>query len=117
MDAVYMSVCLSLIHIYNGAGIGLNYHLGLFQQKFEDHLQKEVKNPWIQKKSWLKRTEVSYPVKFRGLTLQSRMYEILVTGYNNRTNKLQLFDVDSVDLSLIHILIGRSISFIWQRTP
>lgn len=92
---------------YNGAGIGLNYHLGLFQQKFEDHLQKEVKNPWIQKKSWLKRTEVSYPVKFRGLTLQSRMYEILVTGYNNRTNKLQLFDVDSVD----ETIVGEGIQF------
>lgn len=86
---------------YNGAGIGLNYHLGLFQQKFEDHLQKEVKNPWIQEKSWLKRTDVSYPVKFGGLTLQSRMYEILVTGYNNRTNKLELFDVDSVDEAIV----------------
>lgn len=86
---------------YNGAGIGLNYHLGLFKQEFEDHLQRETANPWIQEKSWLNRTDVSYPVKFRGLTLQSRMYEILVTGYDNRTNKLQLFDVDSVDEEMV----------------
>ena len=29
------------------------------------------------------------------------MYEILVTGYGNRTNKLQLFDIDSVDESIV----------------
>ena len=86
---------------YSGAGIGLNYHLGLFKQKFEDHLQKETVNPWIQPESWLRKTDVSYPVSFRGLTLQSRMYEILVTGYHNRTNKLQLFDVDSVDEGIV----------------
>ena len=80
---------------YSGEGIGLNYHLGLFKQEFEENLQKEMKNPWIQSKSWLKKTEVSYPVQFGKLTLQSRMYEIAVTGYENRTNKLRLFDVDS----------------------
>ena len=86
---------------YNGAGIGLNYHLGLFQQKFADHMQKETKNPWMDRSGWLKRTDVSFPVSFGNMTLQSVMYEILVTGYCNRTNKLQLFDIDSVDESIV----------------
>lgn len=86
---------------YNGAGIGLNYHLGLFQQKFADHMQKETKNPWMDRSGWLKRTDVGFPVSFGIMTLQSVMYEILVTGYGNRTNKLQLFDIDSVDESIV----------------
>ena len=86
---------------YNGAGIGLNYHLGLFQQKFADHMQKETKNPWMERSGWLKRTDVGFPVSFGNMTLQSVMYEILVTGYGNRTKKLQLFDIDSVDESIV----------------
>ena len=86
---------------YNGSGIGLNYHLGLFQQKFADHMQKETKNPWMDRSGWLKRTDVGFPVSFGNLTLQSVMYEILVTGYGNRTNKLQLFDIDSVDERIV----------------
>lgn len=92
---------------YTGAGIGLNYHLGLFKQKFENRLQKETKNPWIEEKSWLTKTDVCYPVKFKDFTLQARKYEIAVTGYDNRTNKLNLFDVDSVDESIV----GDGISF------
>ena len=85
----------------SGDGIGLNYHLGLFNQEFEKELQKETPNPWIEEKSWLVKTEVTYPVAFRGVTLHSRMYDIEVTGYNNQTNKLHLFDVDSVDESIV----------------
>lgn len=92
---------------YTGAGIGLNYHLGLFKQKFENRLQKETKNPWIEEKSWLTKTDICYPVKFKDFTLQARKYEIAVTGYDNRTNKLNLFDVDSVDESIV----GDGISF------
>ena len=92
---------------YTGAGIGLNYHLGLFKQKFENRLQKETKNPWIEEKSWLTKTDVCYPVTFKYFTLQARKYEIAVTGYDNRTNKLNLFDVDSVDESIV----GDGISF------
>ncbi len=84
-----------------GDGIGLNYHLGLFRQEFENNLQKETPNPWIEENSWLIKTDVSYPVSFRGLTLQSRMYDVEVTGYGSRTNKLHLFDVDSVDDSIV----------------
>lgn len=86
---------------YTGAGIGLNYHLGLFKQKFVNRLQKETKNPWIEEKSWLTKTDVCYPVNFKDFTLQARKYEIAVTGYDNRTNKLNLFDVDSVDESIV----------------
>lgn len=85
----------------NGDGIGLNYHLGLFKQEFKNHLQREVKNPWIEEKSWLVKTDVTYPISFRGITLNSRMYDIEVTGYQNGTNKLHLFDVESVDESIV----------------
>ena len=85
----------------SGDGIGLNYHLGLFKQVFEDELQKETPNPWIENKSWLTKTDVTYPVKFGNLTLNSRMYDIEVTGYNNYTNKLHLFDLDSVDEGIV----------------
>lgn len=85
----------------NGDGIGLNYHLGLFKQEFEDELQKEMPNPWMEKDSWLVRREVSYPVSFGGLTVHSRLYDIAVTGYGNRTNELHLFDIESVDESLV----------------
>lgn len=91
----------------NGAGIGLNYHLGLFQQEFADELQRETPNPWIEEKSWLNKREVSYPVSFGGMTVHSRLYDIAVTGYHNRTNQLHLFDIESVDEGLV----GDGISF------
>ena len=84
-----------------GDGIGLNYHLGLFKQEFENHLQKETPNPWIEKQSWLKKTDVAYPVEFKGLKVNARMYDIEVTGYDNKTNKLHLFDLDSVDEAIV----------------
>ncbi len=91
----------------NGDGIGLNYHLGLFKQEFSDELQQETPNPWIGAESWLTRRDVSYPVSFGGLTVHSRLYDIAVTGYNNRTNQLHLFDIESVDDSIV----GEGISF------
>ena len=84
-----------------GDGIGLNYHLGLFKQEFENRLQKETPNPWIEEKSWLKKTDVIYLVDFKGLRVNARMYDIEVTGYNNKTNKLHLFDLDSVDETIV----------------
>ncbi len=84
-----------------GDGVGLNYHLGLFKQEFENRLQKETPNPWIEKKSWLKKTDVVYPVEFKGLKVNARMYDVEVTGYNNKTNKLHLFDIDSVDETIV----------------
>lgn len=91
----------------NGDGVGLNYHYGLFKQVFQNNLQNETPNPWIEKESWLTRTEVSYPIQFGGFTLQSRLYDIDVIGYDNRTTKLHLFDVDTVDESLV----GNGIDF------
>ena len=84
-----------------GDGVGLNYHLGLFKQEFRDNLQKEEKNPWITKQSWLRRTDVSYPVIFGGMKVQSVMYEIDVTGYGNKCNTLKLFDLDTIDESIV----------------
>ena len=85
----------------NGDGIGLNYHLGLFKQEFENNLQKETVNPWIEEHSWLTRRDVSYPVKFGNLTVHSCLYDIAVTGYRNRTNQLHLFDIDTVDEGIV----------------
>ena len=85
----------------SGDGVGLNYHLGLFKQEFKNELQNAVPNPWIEKESWLTKTEVSYPVTFGNLTVNSRMYDIEVTGYNNQSNKLHLFDLESVDDSIV----------------
>ncbi len=84
-----------------GDGIGLNYHMGLFKQVFENNYQKETANPWIEADSWLTKTDVSNTIRFGNCTVQSRMYDIDVTGYENRTNKLHLFDIESVDESIM----------------
>jgi len=91
----------------NGDGVGLNYHYGLFKQVFENNLQKETPNPWITENSWLTKTDISYPVNFGGFTVQSRLYDIAVPGYGNKTNKLHLFDIESVDESMV----GETIDF------
>ena len=86
----------------NGDGVGLNYHDGLFLQKFVDNKQSEEKNPWITENSWLIKTDVSFEVPFRDFTLKSTMYDIDIPGYNrSKCNKLHLFDLDSVDESII----------------
>ena len=85
----------------NGDGIGLNYHYGLFKQVFKNNLQTEVPNPWIEENSWLVKTDKTYEVSFKDVTVTSRLYDVYVTGYNNRTNKLHLFDVESVDDNMV----------------
>ena len=85
----------------NGDGIGLNYHFGLFKQLFKDNKQEEAPNPWIENTSWLTKTDVTYQVPYKNFTLTSRMYDIAVTGYHGRTNHLHLFDVESVDESIV----------------
>ena len=85
----------------NGDGVGLNYHFGLFKQLFKDNKQAEEPNPWIENTSWLTKTDVTYKIPYKNFTLTSRMYDIEVTGYNNRTNKLHLFDVETVDESIV----------------
>ncbi|MCQ2454358.1 MAG: glycogen/starch/alpha-glucan family phosphorylase [Clostridia bacterium] len=86
----------------NGDGCGINYHLGLFKQVFDHNLQKETPNPWLTEKSWLTRTDVCYPVSFGGFGVMARMYDLDVVGYNNRTTKLHLFDIDTVDEGMVH---------------
>ncbi len=80
-----------------GDGIGINYHLGLFKQVFEQNLQKEYPNSWIEKNSWLTKRDKSYTVEFRDHIVKASLYDIAVTGYENRTNQLHLFDIDSVE--------------------
>ncbi|MCR5486414.1 MAG: glycogen/starch/alpha-glucan family phosphorylase [Lachnospiraceae bacterium] len=85
-----------------GAGIGLNYHFGLFKQVFRDHLQMAEKNDWIRKDSWLRKTDTSFEVSFGGgRKVKSVLYDIDVIGYENGIDKLHLFDLESVDESLV----------------
>ena len=84
-----------------GEGIGLNYHYGLFHQVLDDHLQKAEKDPWIEKNSWEVRSDVSFDVYFGKRKVTSHMYDIDVIGYDAGVNKLRLFDVDTVDDSLV----------------
>lgn len=85
----------------DGDGIGLNYHFGLFKQVFKHNLQTATPDPWIEENSWLVKTDKTYEVEFRGKKVVSRMYDINVTGYENKTNKLHLFDVESVDEGIV----------------
>ncbi len=84
-----------------GEGIGLNYHFGLFKQVFKDRLQTAEKNDWIEKDSWLNKTDVSFDVFFGDKKVTSRLYDIDVVGYDNGINKLRLFDIESVDESIV----------------
>ena len=91
----------------NGDGVGLNYHYGLFKQVFDHNLQKETPNPWIQNTSWLTDTGIGFDVPFKDFSLHSKLYDIDVTGYENGTNKLHLFDIESVNENIV----GDGISF------
>ena len=84
-----------------GDGIGLNYHFGLFQQKFTNHKQQELKNPWITKESWLNRQSFTCKVPFKDFTMDGVLYDIDVPGYDSRCNRLHLFDVDTIDESIV----------------
>lgn len=84
-----------------GDGIGLNYHFGLFKQVFENKQQKACKDAWIEKQSWLNKTDISFDVSFGDKKVKSRLYDIDVIGYNNGINHLHLFDVESVDESIV----------------
>ncbi|MDK2829318.1 MAG: glycogen phosphorylase [Clostridium butyricum] len=91
----------------NGDGVGLNYHFGLFKQVFEDNKQKAFKNPWLTDESWLNKTDIKFEVPFGGFKVSSTLYDIDVTGYDKPCNKLRLFDIDTVDESLV----GEGIDF------
>ena len=84
-----------------GEGIGLNYHFGLFQQKFTNHKQQELKNPWITKESWLNRQSFTCKVPFKDFTMDGVLYDIDVPGYDSGCNRLHLFDVDTIDESIV----------------
>lgn len=84
-----------------GEGIGLNYHFGLFKQVFENQLQTAEKNDWIEKDSWITKTDVTFDVAFGNKKVKSRLYDIDVIGYENGLNKLRLFDIESIDESIV----------------
>lgn len=84
-----------------GDGIGLNYHFGLFKQVFKDRMQTAEKNDWIESQSWLTKTDVTFPVYFGKKKVMSRLYDIDVIGYDQGINKLHLFDIETVDESIV----------------
>ena len=84
-----------------GEGIGLNYHYGLFKQVFKNKLQTAEKNDWIEERSWLTKTDVTFDVYFGKRKVTSRLYDIDVVGYGNDVNKLRLFDIESLDESIV----------------
>ena len=86
----------------NGCGVGLNYHLGLFRQEFVDHQQKAEPNPWLKKSGWEVKTSRGYDVTMAGKTYHSTLYDLYVTGYESETIPLHLFDLDTVDESIVH---------------
>ena len=84
-----------------GDGIGLRYHFGLFKQEFRKNRQFEVPDRWLTDKGWLTKTDVSFPIQFKGRTVYSRMYDLDVIGFKKGHTKLHLFDLDTVDESII----------------
>lgn len=84
-----------------GDGIGLNYHFGLFKQVFQNRQQMAEKNDWIEKQSWLTKTDISFPVYFGDKKVVSRLYDIDVIGYGQGMNKLHLFDIETVDENIV----------------
>ena len=84
-----------------GEGIGLNYHFGLFKQVFKDHLQTAEKDAWQETESWLEKTDTTFDVCFGDRKVTSRLYNMNVAGYDNGVNKLRLFDIETVDESLV----------------
>ena len=86
----------------NGDGIGLYYHFGLFEQKFENNKQVELPNRWIGKTSWFTKKEVNYRVPYKNGWLKPILYDMEVIGEHGTRNTLHLFDVESVDESIVH---------------
>ena len=84
-----------------GDGIGLNCAIGLFQQKFEKLKQKELKNPWITKESWLTKQPECFKVDFKDFSLNAVLYDIDVPGYQSGCSRLHLFDAETVDDTIV----------------
>lgn len=84
-----------------GDGIGLNYHYGLFKQQFHKHKQETTPDTWLNKESWLHKTDIHYCVEFGDFKVKSVMYEIDVMGYHGNKNKLKLFDLDTIDETIV----------------
>ena len=85
----------------SGCGVGLNYHFGLFKQKFEDHQQTTVPDAWLKNSGWEIKTGKGYDVVMAGKKYHSTLYDIIVTGYDNQSIPLHLFDLDTVDDSIV----------------
>ena len=58
--------------------------------------------PWLTAHSWAEKTDITYPVELAGKEYTARLYKLAVTGYEGRTNTLNLFDLDTIDESIVH---------------
>ena len=85
-----------------GDGVGLRYHFGLFHQSFAKGVQNELPDPWLTNHSWAEKTDVTYSVELAGKEYTARLYKLAVTGYQGRTNTLNLFDLDTIDETIVH---------------
>ena len=85
-----------------GDGVGLRYHFGLFHQSFANGVQNELPDPWLTNHSWAEKTDITYPVELAGKEYTARLYKLAVTGYQGRTNTLNLFDLDTIDETIVH---------------
>ncbi|GFI36538.1 glycogen phosphorylase [Lachnospiraceae bacterium] len=84
-----------------GDGVGIRYHCGLFCQSFRNHFQSEAPDYWMDGAQWAEDTGKTYEVCLSGKSYQAHLYQIDVTGYGGQTNKLNLFDLDTVDEGII----------------
>ncbi len=100
-------------------GVGLLYHFGLFRQEFWDCKQWEKPDVWLTyaencddvgwkcqrcykgQLCWPRKTEVSFEVPFPQGSLKAVMYDVDVAGYENGVNTLHLFDLETVDESMV----------------
>ena len=85
-----------------GDGVGLNYHYGLFRQRFSYKQQTAVPDEWLGRQDVLNDEGTGFTVRFGGFSVTSHLYSIDVLGYGRGArDRLRLFDLEGADDSLV----------------